>query len=171
MKKLSSVIIIFINFVFLLECASMNKNETVFFDEVGETAIKLELIVKKFSLKSREFIISLKITNLIDNDIALENWVLHSFDLGETNWDIIVTNEKGEEIDYLGILVSRLPTEPTLNNCTILKARETLVIECPNLYDNYDFDGEYSDIKYKELNFYYITYLGQSNTVTITDFD
>ena len=171
MKKLYVVLFVLNFFICMAGCATMNENETVFFYEISKTSIKVELIIEKFSLSEKELKISLKVTNLIDKDIALATRVLRAFDSGETNWDIIVTNEQGEEIDYLGRLVSMLPVELTIDECTILKSGETLIIECPNLYDNYDFDSKYSDTKYEELNFYYFGYLGKSNIVTIRDFD
>ena len=171
MKKLYVVLFVLNFFICMAGCATMNENETVFFYEISKTSIKVELIIEKFSLSEKELKISLKVTNLIDKDIALATRVLRAFDSGETNSDIIVTNEQGEKIDYLGRLVSMLPVELTIDECTILKSGETLIIECPNLYDNYDFDCKYSDIKYEELNFYYDSYLGKSNIVTVREFD
>ena len=151
----------------------IEENEIVFIDSVERSSIKVELIIDSFSLKNKEFKVSLKATNLIDKDIALENAFLYRFDSGETNGTIVVKNEKGEEIDYLGRLVSMLVDyPPKLEKCTILKAGETIIVnKSPNLYDNYDFDGLYSDVTFKELNFYYFGYLGKSQVVTIADFD
>ena len=171
MKKLCVVLFVLNFFICMAGCATMNENETVFFYEISRTSIKVELIVERFSLSEKELKISFKVTNLIDKDIALENMFLYRYNSGETNWTLIITNEKGEEIDYLGTMVSLLWEEPTLDECTILKSGETLIVECPNLYDNYDFDSKYSDTKYEELNFYYFGYLGKSNIVTIRDFD
>ena len=174
MKKF---MILFFFLFYLIGCVSMREDviqekEIVFFEYVEISSIKVELIIDTFSLNNNIFKITLKVTNLIDKDLALENVFLRWFEHGVTNSSIKVENEKGEEIAYIGPMFSMLVDDPPrLEKCTILKAGETIFIKSSNLYDNYDFEGLYSDVTFKELNFYYSGYLGESQVVTITDLD
>ena len=177
MKKHVVFMLSFFLITILTGCVSMSKiddNNVVFWgDGVGMNTNSIEISLQniKLSVKNKDFSFSLKVTNKTDMDIAIPNAYLFRFRSGDTNWWINITNEDNEKIDYMGIMVSAYLGDLTLDNCTVVKANETIVLNFQNLYESYDFDCEYSEIKYKKLFFRYQGPLGESGVVSIDKFD
>ena len=150
---------------------SEDDRKIVFFDSIGFNSVEVSLQDIKLSVKNKDFSFSLKVTNKTDMNIAIPNTYLFWFESGETNWWIVVENEIGEKIVYNGRMVSMYLEDLTIDDCTVVRANESIVLNFQNLYESYDFDCEYSKVKYQKLFFYYIGPLGVSEVVSIDKFD
>lgn len=177
MKKYVFLLLSIILLTILTGCASMSKiddnNVVIWGDGVGRNTNSIEVSLQdiKLSVKNKDFRFSLKVTNKTDMDIAIPNAYLFWFESGETNGWIVIKNENDKEIYYLGTMASVYMEDLTIDDCTVVKAKESTVFNFRDLYESYDFDCRYCEEKYKELIFRYQGPLGESEVVSIDKFD
>ena len=179
--KIDKRFLIFLYFIifyllFLISgCKTPLKEPVFFLDDLAliyEDMIDVSLEVTSYSKEKKELFVSLSVRNKLSVNIAVYKGFINFFSMYDDNnailwnWWIKIFNEKGEEAKYLAIMASLDLENLMLGDCLVINSGETITVDFPNIYYNYDLDN----FEYENLNFSYFGPLGKSNNiVTISE--
>ena len=164
--KIDKRFLIFLYFIifyllFLISgCKTPLKEPVFFLDRLAipfSDAFDVSLEVTSYSKEKKELFVSLSVRNKLSVNIAVYKGFINFFSMYDDNnailwnWWIKIFNEKGEEAKYLAIMASLDLENLMLGDCLVINSGETITVDFPNIYYNYDLDN----FEYEELSFIY----------------